>query len=214
MLIHALDFEGNRDCGIIEYGVATIEDGRIVATHTAICRARADIPATDVRLHGLSFRDTQEQPGFAEHWDMFRGFRQTGLFCAHAAAVERGLLKHVWPYPPESPDFLTGGHAKLADWGPWLDTHALFRHYYPQGLVDYKLGTLVQAFQLGGRLDELVTEHCPPNRRKPHCALFDAIASALLLVHIMQEPGLQNLGLAELLSASGNADIEGQGELF
>ena len=102
----------------------------------------------------------------------------------------------------------------LADWGPWLDTHALFRQYYPQGLADYKLSTLVQAFQLESRLAELAKEHCPSQRRKAHCALYDAIASALLLIHLMQEPDLQGLKLPDLLSASGNADTAGQGELF
>lgn len=212
MRIHALDFEGNRDCGIIEFGVATIERGQVVAAQTAICRARADIAASEVRLHGLSFRDTLEQPAFGDYWELFSGLRQSGLFCAHAAAVERGLLKSVWPYPSLSPNYPAATGA-VADWGPWLDTHALYHYYYREGLDNYKLGTLIAAFHLGDKLEELAARHCPQKRRKPHCALYDALASALLLIRLMQETPLTQQGVAELLRVSAGAP-PAQEELF
>lgn len=98
----------------------------------------------------------------------------------------------------------TGGSAirrQTAGWGPWIDTRALFAAAY-SGLASYALGELIETFALGKDLEELAAVYCPPKRRKAHCALFDALASALLLQHLGAEEGFEQLSLEWLLEHS------------
>lgn len=213
--IHVLDFEGNRDCGIVEYGVATLEGGVVTAAHTRICRARSEIRVEDVRIHGITFKDTQAREPFEDERALFFSLRKAGLLAAHSAGVERGLLKAVWPFPSYSPDFIRPG-SEVADWGPWVDTCVLYQNLYPD-LPEHKLGSLVEAFGLGDELAELAETHCPGGRRKAHCALYDALAAALLLLRLDREPAFAQMTLPWLLqhaSPRAVADASAQEELF
>ena len=42
-------------------------------------------------------------------WERFAGLRATGPLAAHFAPVENSLLRKVWPYPREVPDFARPG---------------------------------------------------------------------------------------------------------
>lgn len=204
--IHVIDFEGG-SYGIIEYGIATLQHGQVTSCHTRLCRASGDIPAQDTWQHGLRRQDTEHCAPMNDDWALFNKLRQDGLFAAHHAPVENRLLKQVWPYPTEAPDFAQPG-VKQADWGPWIDTRLIYRQAYPD-LDNHKLGNLIQCLDLQALLDQLVAQHCPENRRKYHCALYDALASALLLMHLRQQPGYGRLPLSWLCQP-GSAGTQGQ----
>ena len=53
-------------------------------------------------------------------------------------------------------------------------------------LPSYKLNSLVATMGLQATLDEFASEHCPPERCRYHCALYDALAAAILLLHLVQ----------------------------
>jgi DNA polymerase-3 subunit epsilon len=114
--------------------------------------------------------------------------------------VENALLKAAWPYPRRSPDFSRPGES-LAEWGPWIDTGALYAQLYPR-LVSLKLTDLVAACGLQVELDALAAVHCPPPRRRYHAALYDALAGALLLASLAREPWLAELSPAQMLALS------------
>ncbi len=190
--IYVIDFEGSPSYGIVEYGIVTLRDGNMERLETGLCRADAVISWRDRRQHGLGNEDVSDAPAFTVHWDRFAGMREQGLFASHNAFVENNLLKRYWPYPRLSFDPKAEG-GKTADWGPWIDTLALYRKIYPD-LSSYKLSDLVNTFQLSGCLDEWAETHCPENRSKWHCAPYDATASALLLQR------LQAVDLPDLLS--------------
>lgn len=210
--IHVIDFEGSRQSGILEYGVVTLRAGRIDATHTRLCRAHGTISDRDRRQHGISEEAVAEAAPFDEAWDLFARLRESGPLCAHHAAVEDGLIRSVWPYPRNSPDFSEEG-ARLTSWGPWLDTLQLYRRIYPQ-LGKFTLGYLVECFNLGAALEELAEATCPAKRGRYHCALYDALASALLLRNLMQEPSMAECSLRWFLlqSASTDAGREAMGQ--
>ena len=44
--------------------------------------------------------------------------------------------------------------------------------------------------------------HCPPERRRYHAALYDALAGALLLASLAREPRLASLTTMQLLALS------------
>ena len=201
--IHFVDFEGNRECGIIEYGVATLLNREIVATQTRLCMAHAEIRSIESQLHGIQYSATQNKNPFSDEWEYFNQLRKSGPLAAHHASTENSLLKVVWPYPNYSPE-----------WGPWLDTCAIALNLYPQ-VLSHKLQDLIDYFDLGHRLDVLTSQHCPSNRRHYHCALYDAIASAVLLIHVGSLSGFENVTLAWLLNRSRSSPSQTeQTELF
>jgi DNA polymerase III epsilon subunit-like protein len=218
-LIHVLDFEGSRSSGVVEYGVATLCDGKIAAIHTRLCAPAGPVAAAESALHGISAEDTAGVAPFAAEQILFAELRQSGPFAAHHAPVERALLRRAWPVPPAAPDFAASNPAaapRVADWGPWLDTRRIYESLYPN-LPSYQLADLVATFALAENLTALATQHCPGRRRRPHCALFDALAAALLLARLTQEPSIAGASLAWLLAQSvppDQAEVINQGEFL
>jgi DNA polymerase-3 subunit epsilon len=98
------------------------------------------------------------------------------------------------------PDFTRPG-ARIVDWGPWVDTARLVEQLLPH-LDSGRLEALIAALGLQARLDALALEHCPPDRRRYHAALYDALAGALLLIALAEDPQIGGLTLLQLLSLS------------
>ena len=198
--IHFVDFEGNRTSGILEFGVATLEKGQVVSARTRLCRASGRIRAEDTAVHGIAEQALGNAAPFALEWEYFADLREHGPLAAHFAGTENSLLKAVWPYPRLSPDFARPGDT-LADWGPWIDTGALYAQLYPQ-LSSGKLETLVADCGLQPELDALALRHCPADRRHYHAALYDALAGALLLAALARDASLAALSTPQLITLS------------
>ena len=214
--IHFIDFEGSAASGILELGVVTLLGGEVVTTHTRLCRATGPVAADDTKVHGLSADGLASQAYFAAEWERFAGLRETGPLAAHFAPVENSLLRKVWPYPRQSPDFARPG--KLAnEWGPWIDTGRLYPQLFP-GLGSVRLEDLVVRQGLQPELEIVSRQHCPPERRRYHAALYDALAGALLLRALLKRPECAAATIPWLLQMSTlDADKRGalpQGDLF
>lgn len=211
--IHVIDFEGSRHSGVVEYGVVTLLGDQISATYGRLCAPIGAISAREQMQHGISLAHTAEQAVFEQEWDLFAALRQSGPFCAHNAAVEDGFLRAVWAYPRTSPDF-SRQPLQLASWGPWLDTLYLYRRIYPQ-LQSHKLQQLIECFDLGPELNQLAHLYCPPLRLRYHCALYDALASALLLRRLYTEPSLAEMSLRWLIlnSAASQQRRDAMGQM-
>lgn len=215
-LIHFVDFEGSVASGILEYGVVSMRGAEIVETRTRLCRATGRVRAEDAAVHGIEAEATAGCAPFAEDFELFARWRETGPLAAHFANAENTLIKSVWPYPRTAPDFARPG-ATATEWGAWIDTGRLYPQFYPT-LASAKLGELVAVFGLQGRLDGLAAAHCPEDRRFYHAALYDALAGALLLGRLAAEPSLAAQSCAWLLAMStldgGKRDALQQGGLF
>jgi DNA polymerase-3 subunit epsilon len=214
--IHVIDFEGSRQSGVVEYGYVTLENGKIIDSQTRICAPVGTITDLDRGQHGISEDRASSEALFEAEWSLFARLRQSGAFCAHNASVEDGFLRAVWSYPRVSPDFAEPGQT-TATWAPWLDTLHIYRCVYPQ-LKTHKLQALIEIFDLQATLDVQAVVICPSERRYYHCALYDALASALLLRRLTEEPTLKDASLRWLFlqsAASAAArDAMGQQELL
>ena len=214
--IFFVDFEGSRTSGILEFGVVEVRGGRIVSAQTRLCRATGRVRLEDVAVHGLREEALVEHAPFADEWEYFATLRETGPLAAHYAGVENALLKGVWPYPRNSPDFARPGE-RVIEWGPWIDSARLYAQFYPQ-LDSGRLESLVTACGLHAELEALALVHCPPDRRRYHAALYDALAGALLLASLAREPRLAALTTMQLLALStldgDKRDALQQRELF
>jgi DNA polymerase-3 subunit epsilon len=198
--IFFVDFEGSSASGVLEYGVATLHGGRVVEAKTRLCRATGRVHARDSAVHGLRTEELSLQAPFANDWDYFAALRERGPLAAHYAGVENALLKSVWPYPRNSPDFARPGE-RVIDWGPWVDSARLYAQFFPQ-LGSGRLESLVGAGGLQGELESLAAVHCPADRRHYHAALYDALAGALLLAALARDPKLAGLSVMQLLAFS------------
>ncbi len=198
--IFFIDFEGSRASGILEYGVATLHQGRVSATLTRLCAPTGSVGAADTEIHGLSAEALSGLAPFSDDWEVFAGHRERGPLAAHYAGAENSLLRSVWPYPRSSPDFARPG-SRVIDWGPWIDSARIYAQLYP-GLESGRLESLVAACGLQGELDALARVHCPEGRIRYHAALYDAIAGALLLGSLARHPQLASLTVMQLLALS------------
>lgn len=214
--IHFIDFEGSRASGILEFGVVTLRGGAIASTRTRCCAATGRVSAEDSAVHGLSAGAVAAEAHFTAEWEYFAGLRATGPLAAHFAAAENSLLKSVWPYARQSPDFARPG-GTTNEWGPWIDTGRLWPQLVPTAGAA-GLEALVTEAKLQERLDARAAQHCPPARRRYHAALYDALAGALLLLDLLARPELSAATLPWLLQMStldgGKRDALRQGDLF
>ena len=214
--IHFIDFEGNATSGILEFGVVTLQAGRIADVATRLCRATGDISAADTAVHRLSATELQSQAFFTAEWERFAGLRTSGPLAAHFAPAENSLLRRVWPYPREVPDFARPGRTST-EWGPWIDTGRLYPQFF-SGLGSIRLEDLVTKNGLQAELDAAARQYCPVNRRHYHAALYDALAGVLLLRALLLRPELAKATIPWLLQMSTadgeKRDALQQGSLF
>lgn len=214
--IHFIDFEGSAASGILEFGIVTLQGGEIVGAHTRLCRATGAVSADDTKVHGLTADGLASQDYFAAEWERFAGLRASGPLAAHFAPVENGLLRKVWPYPREVPDFARPGKTST-EWGPWIDTGRLYPQFFPQ-LGSVRLEDLVARQGLQAELEKAGRVHCPAPRRRYHAALYDALAGALLLRALLRRPELAHATIPWLLQMStadgGKRSALQQGSLF
>jgi DNA polymerase III epsilon subunit-like protein len=198
--IHFIDFEGARGCGVLEYGVATVLGGEIVATATRLCRASGRVRAEDTAVHGIRGEDTADAAPFSDEWEIFAGMRARGPLAAHFSSTEDSLIRMAWPYSRMSPDYSRPGGTS-AEWGPWIDTGRIIPGCL-QGLRSARLEDLVGDCGLRSELDQLAKRYCPGGRARFHAALYDALAAALLLISLGRRAEFEGMTLPWLFAHS------------
>ena len=199
-LIFFVDFEGSRVSGVLEYGVVALLRGEIVQTNTRLCGATGYVRPEDTAVHGLRPEMLAARRPFADEWEFFADLRERGPLAAHYAGVENALLKAIWPYPRNSPDFASPGK-RVLEWGPWIDSARIYAQLFP-ALETGRLESLVSTCGLQEQLDATALRVCPPERRCYHSALYDALAGALLLNRLAADPQIATLSTMQLLALS------------
>ncbi|MBU61540.1 MAG: hypothetical protein CMI26_03440 [Opitutae bacterium] len=196
--IAVLDFEGDAVSGVVEFGVVVIKGSKIISTETKQCRPLRQLHPKSIEIHGLKQRDLLGLEPFQQNQRFFAEMRNSvDVFCAHHASVEENLLKSTWPYRPIQ------NEKQSFDWGPWVDTLQLYKKLYP-GIGNYSLGNLIDTFGLGDCLKNNALRTCPSGRQSFHCALYDTLASALLLTRLAEAPEI-SMGSLEWLIEKSNS---------
>lgn len=94
----------------------------------------------------------------------------------HNVATEKKCLRTILP---------------MENLGPWIDTLSLCRSAFPER-PSFSLEDMVDFFQL----NEALAQHLPG--RTAHDALYDALASALILEQFLASPGWEAVTLEQL----------------
>ena len=117
-------------------------------------------------------------PTMQELWRVSTPKLAGSVLVAHNVGTERSVL---------------GTASPLHVLGPWVDTLVLSRAAWP-GLPSYALEDLIAVFNLTGA----VSSHCPG--RAAHDALYDAVACATLLLHLLKQPRWDCIEMADLVA--------------
>lgn len=182
--IFLIDFEGSKKLGVVEYGMVCVWRNQIVSSDTAICRPLQKISKKDEDFFDITNDEAFACLPFESAYELFADARGRGIFAAHNCGTEDSLLRMHIPSPGKVSDFFM--EKETLSWSPWIDTRHLAK-FLNQGLDSEKLSNVIQDFGLQNHLDGLAKMHCPPERAKWHCALYDALASALILQSALEK---------------------------
>lgn len=180
----AIDFEsagvtkGDTDTPI-QIGIAVMPGLDVTAINSFVSYLHTDRPVTwqASQVHGITTADLGGAPTLMSLWPEVKARLGGRWVVAHGAGTEKRFLR---AYP-------------LHGFGPWVDTLLLARRFWP-GVRDYSLETLIAAGSLQTELDVA----CPG--RQFHDALYDAVASLLVLRHIILHAGLTELAVDRWLN--------------
>lgn len=153
--------------GVVEIAAVAVFQSNIVGKLEFRLNPEIPIPPHISRIHGIYDEHVVGSPSLNEVRPNLAGFLNGMLLVAHNASVERRMLEHSFP------DLRIAG---------LLDSLRLSRKLFPQE-QRHGLDALITRFALEGRLAEV----CPGLDR--HSALFDAQATALAFLHLLDEVG-------------------------
>jgi len=185
MVITAIDFEGT---GAVrgyadepwQVGLVQICKGQVAVSHTYEHLLYVGDRPFNHYAPGrhADLRDVlKESPKLPMLWPALRPYIEGVPLAAHNAATEKRYLERAFPL-----------HVPTV----WFDTLKLSRLAYP-GLASYKLEDVLAALGLTGRVDAMVPG------REPHDALYDAVGCAVLLCHLLDQPGWRDATVEDLV---------------
>jgi len=141
--------------------------------------SEAPITWSAQKVHGITRAHLLGAPTLGSLWPRVRGALAGRVVVAHGAGTEKRFLR---AFP-------------LHGFGPWLDTVSLSRRFLPQ-LPDHALGTICEALGLTAEVTALVPEG------RWHHALYDAVASLLIVRRFIADLGHEDGEIGELLNFS------------
>lgn len=173
-----VDVEGNgqQPPELVELAIVPIVKGAILEPQSWLVKPSRPIRNFATRIHGLTNRDVENAPTFAEIQDEVCVWLDADALVAHNAHVDVAVLaRHLDGWQPKEV----------------FDTLKLARRLLPSHTT-YKLGSLVDAFKLADGLSETLS---------PHRATYDALVTARLFVRLAGLPDTRPLSLEELRGA-------------
>lgn len=128
------------------------------------------------KVHGIGPQDLADAPSMLMLWPEFKRRLAGAVVVAHGKGTEKRFLR---AFP---------GHG----FGPWIDTLLLARAAWPE-LPDHSLGAICREFGLVADVQTLVPG------KSWHDALFDAVASLVLLARLIETHTLAETPVEALL---------------
>ncbi|HEY5621649.1 MAG TPA: 3'-5' exonuclease [Pontiella sp.] len=126
--------------------------------------------------HALRREEIATAPTPQELWPSVMKRLTRFPLCAHNTATEKKFVRAMAP---------------MHRFGPWIDTLKTARRALP-GCASYALEDLIVLLDLKPKIEAV----CPG--REAHDALYDAVAAAVLLEHLLEQPGWEHITVGEL----------------
>ncbi|MFI0347475.1 MAG: exonuclease domain-containing protein [Chthoniobacterales bacterium] len=163
----------------VQIGIAWMNDLQVepASFYRSYLQTKRPITWSAQQLHGISNYDLRDAPSFSSLWPQLQQRLRGRYLVAHGRGTEKKFLR---TFP-------------LHGFGPWIDTLSLSRAMMP-GLSSYKLADLIFHFGLFENLVALLPDF------RWHEALSDAVASLVLLSHLIQENNLGDQPISFFIS--------------
>lgn len=165
----AIDFETatSKWTSICSMGICVVENNKVLETKEILVRPEPfEFNDYNVAIHGITPDMVYEKPTFDKYWEEVKPYIQGKTVVAHNASFDVGVLtKTLCQFGIELPEF------------DYLCTVKLSQKAYPD-FVSHKLNHL--GYALG-----IDFSH--------HTACDDAYACAMVLVHILEDFGIDSL---------------------
>lgn len=163
LVVADVEGDGQRPPGLVELAVVPIIGGVIGEPMSWLVRPAGSIMWQATRVHGITNADVAGLPNVGAVAADIRAHLDGAVLVAHNAPVDLGVLARELPgWQPEAV----------------IDTLRLARQILP-GQASYKLGALVDMFDLARNL---------PDDLSPHRATYDAMVTARLFLHLAEGP--------------------------
>jgi len=130
------------------------------------------------QVHGISKEQLTDAPKLMLLWPEIKKRLNENIVVAHGHGTEKRFLR---AFPAHG-------------FGPWVDTLHLTRAAYPN-LSDYSLSSICTSLKLTDEISNLSQQASQNKNITWHDALYDAIASIILLKHIIKTFSLQESSL-------------------
>ncbi|WP_168442054.1 3'-5' exonuclease [Pontiella desulfatans] len=165
-----------------QIGMVTLKGGKVDpdSMFESLLRVEANRPFNPHApgRHAVLRDEIAAAPSPKGLWPQIKSRLTDHPLCAHNVATEKKFLRAMAP---------------MHQFGIWIDTLRIARRVWP-GCASYALEDLMVMLDLKPRVDEL----CPG--KSAHDALYDAVASAMLLEHLLAQPGWGDVTVGELVS--------------
>ncbi len=163
-----------------QIGMVSLKAGKVevVSMFESLLRVDANRPFNPHApgRHGMLREEIAQAPTPQELWPKVMHRLTEYPLCAHNVATEKKFIRAMAP---------------MHQFGVWIDTLRIARKVWP-GCSSYALGDLMVLLNLKCRVEVLCSG------REAHDALYDAVASAMLLEHLLEQPGWGNVTVGEL----------------
>jgi DNA polymerase III epsilon subunit-like protein len=126
--------------------------------------------------HAVLRDEIAEAPTPQELWPSIKPRLTAYPLCAHNVGTEKKFTRLMAP---------------MHKFGVWIDSLRVARSAWP-GCDSYALDDLIVLLDLKPKVDAL----CPG--KESHDALYDSVASALLLEHLLAQPGWSDVTIGDL----------------
>jgi len=185
----AIDFEsagvtrGGTDSPV-QIGLAVMQSGEIQSewSFRSFLQCDQKIVWSAQKVHGITTDDLAEAPRLLALWPRLQATLRGRTVVAHGAGTEKRFLR---AFP-------------MHGFAPWVDTLAVAQAAFPDE-PDHSLTAL--SHRLG--VVDAIQAHCPGSTF--HDALFDSVASLLVLSEIIRRAELQDAPIDALISPQRSA---------
>ncbi|MDF7798202.1 3'-5' exonuclease [Pontiellaceae bacterium B1224] len=163
-----------------QIGIVTLDGGKVDpdTMYESLLRVEANRPFNPHApgRHALLRDEIAVAPTPQELWLQVRSRLTEFPLCAHNVGTEKKFIRLMAP---------------MHQFGIWIDTLRIARKVWP-GCASYALDDLIVMLDLKPEIDALC------DGKEAHDALYDAVASAKLLEHLLAQPGWGEVAVDQL----------------
>jgi DNA polymerase III epsilon subunit-like protein len=180
-----VDTEGNGQplADLVEIAIVHVDSGQIVGKQSWLIKPKEPVTSRAYGLHGISNAELENQPTWEHIENEILEAMRGRIFVAHNAGTDLSVLKK-----------------KMPGWSPdaVIDTLRISRQLRPER-TSHSLSALIDAYGIESEIQAEVSGG-------PHRALYDAYATAILLLKLRLKSDGSIISLSDVIRPTGSVE--------